>query len=403
VEGQVLSASTALLADADGLGAIDLKWFGTGNVLLGQGSQLTLTQAMVKQSITVTASYVDGEGFSETKTSAVFGPILNLNQAPQGAVSIQDSGSVVTLAAQGKTLSAVQNLSDFDGLPQNLTFQWTADNVNIATGSTLLLGQSHVGKAIGLRVNYTDLQGTAESVASSNTVTVSNVNDEPQGALAIVGTAQVGQVLSLNNTLTDADGIPTTGGNAMRYQWLADGVQIMGAKGSELTLTTALAGKAISVQARYVDNQGTEEIRTAPATVAVGMTVTGAGANDDIRGAQGVDTFTGGAGRDIFFVSANASKLAPDSITDFSSVDDVLLVDLESFNYSLSTLGLTSGASPAAAQFVSGSLTTQTGPVFYLEGGTLYFDPDGTTATKTAQALVTLVGNPPMSAQDIVL
>jgi hypothetical protein len=403
VEGQVLSASTALLADADGLGAITLRWF-AGMTALGQGSQLTLTQDMVDQSITVTASYVDGEGFAETKTSAVFGPILNLNQSPQGTVSIrdQDSGSQVTLAAQGKTLSAMQNLSDFDGLPQNLIFQWTADNVNIATGSTLLLGQSHVGKTIGLRVNYTDLQGTVESVGSSNTVTVSNVNDLPQGALTIVGTAQVGQVLRLNNTLTDADGIPTTGGNAMRYQWLADGVQIMGAKGAELTLTPEMAGKAISVQARYVDNQGTEESLTAPATVAVGMTVTGTGANDDIRGAQGVDSFTGGIGRDIFFVSANASALAPDSITDFSSADDVLLVDLESFGYSLSALGLTSGGSPAAQQFVSGSLTNQTGPVFYLTGEALYFDPDGTEA-QPAKALVTLVGNPPMSAQDIVL
>lgn len=406
-EGQVLSASTALLADADGLGDITLQWNGQkngqNNVVLGQGAQLTLTQAMVGQTITVTASYRDGEGFSETKTSAVFGPITNLNQAPQGTVSIQDSGSVVTLAAQGKTLSAVQNLSDFDGLPQNLTFQWTADNVNIATGSTLLLGQSHVGKTIGLRVNYLDEQGTAESVASSNSVTVSNVNDSPTGELTILGTAQVGQKLTLRNDLRDDDGIPQTGGNAVRYQWLADGVQIMGAKGSELTLTTALAGKAISVQALYVDNQGTEESRTAPATVAVGMTITGTPANDDIRGALGVDTFTGADGRDIFSVRANASPLPPDSITDFSPVDDVLLVDLETFNYSLSTLGLTSGASPTAAQFVSGSLPTQSGPVFYLNGGTLYFDPDGSGTAQLAQALVnvTLVGAP-MSALDIV-
>jgi len=64
---------------------------------------------------------------------------------------------------------------------------------------------------------------------------------------------------------------------------------------------------------------------------------------------------------------------------------------------------LTSGGSPAAQQFVSGPLTTQTGPVFYLDGDTLYFDPDGITKAQDPQALVILVGNPPMSEQDIVL
>lgn len=402
VEGQVLSASTALLADADGLGAITVQWKDNANNVLGQGSELTLTQAMVGTTITATASYTDGQGFAETKSSAVFGPIRNLNQSPQGTVSIQESGSVVTLAAQGKVLHAVQNLSDFDGLG-TLTYQWTADDLDTATGPTLSLGQSHVGKTIGLRVKYNDLQGTAESVASSNTVTVSNVNDAPQGALAIVGAAQVGTRLTLNNTLSDVDGIPTTGGNALRYQWLADGVQIMGAKGAELTLTPEMAGKAISVQARYVDNQGTEESYTSAATAAVGITVSGTPGNDDIQGARGVDTFTGGEGRDIFLVSANASTLAPDSITDFSPADDVLLVDLESFGYVLSTLGLTSGDSPTTEQFVAGPLTTQTGPVFYLNAGTLYFDPDGVTTAQPAKALVavTLVGAS-MSAQDIV-
>lgn len=406
VEGQVLSASTALLADADGLGAIIVQWKDGNNNVLGQGSELTLTQAMVNKSITATASYTDGGGFQESKTSAVFGPIRNLNQSPQGTVSIQESGSVVTLAAQGKALNAVQNLSDFDGLG-TLTYQWTADDLEIATGPTLSLGQSHVGKTIGLRVKYTDLQGTAESVPSSNTVTVSNVNDAPQGALAIVGTAQVGNKLTLENTLSDLDGIPTTGGNALQYQWLADGVQIIGAKGPELNLTSAMAGKAISVQARYVDNQGTEENYTTAAIAAVGITVSGTAGDDDIQGAKGVDTFTGGGGRDIFFVSANATTLAPDSIDDFSSADDVLLVDLESFGYALSTLGLTSGNSPTPQQFVAGPLTTQTGPVFYLNAGTLYaktlyFDPDGVTTAQPAKALiaVTLVGT--MTAEDIV-
>ena len=48
-----------------------------------------------------------------------------------------------------------------------------------ATGSSITLGQGDVGNTITVTASYTDDQGTSESVASSATSEVANVNDDP--------------------------------------------------------------------------------------------------------------------------------------------------------------------------------------------------------------------------------
>jgi Ca2+-binding RTX toxin-like protein len=65
--------------------------------------------------------------------------------------------------------------------------------------------------------------------------------------------------LRATNNLSDADGIPSSGDGAIRYQWLADGVVISGANADALTLGQALVGKAISVRASYTDHWGSAE------------------------------------------------------------------------------------------------------------------------------------------------
>jgi hypothetical protein len=83
-----------------------------------------------------------------------------------------------------------------------------------ATGATYTLTQADVGKAITVTASYTDGESTNESVASAATVTVVNANSPPTGTVSITGTAQVGQVLTVANTLADADGLGT-----IIYQW----------------------------------------------------------------------------------------------------------------------------------------------------------------------------------------
>ncbi len=95
--------------------------------------------------------------------------VANTNDAPTGSVTL--SGT----ATQGQVLTASNTLTDADGLG-TISYQWLADGVNIsgATTATFTLTQAQVGKAISVKASYTDLQGTAESVASSATASVAN-------------------------------------------------------------------------------------------------------------------------------------------------------------------------------------------------------------------------------------
>ena len=88
------------------------------------------------------------------------------------------------MPSQGQTLTAANTLTDLDGIPTSgtgaITYQWLADGVAISgvIGSTLVLGQTQVGKAISVTASYTDVQGTPEAVSSSNTTNVANIDDQ---------------------------------------------------------------------------------------------------------------------------------------------------------------------------------------------------------------------------------
>jgi uncharacterized delta-60 repeat protein len=163
-QGQTLTA-TNTLADMDGLGAITYQWRADGVDLTGEtGSTLTVTQAHVGKAITVAASYVDLFGRAEAVSSGATSLVANTNDLPTGTVTITGT------AAQGQTLTVSNSLADIDGLG-TITYQWRADGVNLAgaTGNTLILTQTHVGKAITVVASYTDLFATAEGIASDAT------------------------------------------------------------------------------------------------------------------------------------------------------------------------------------------------------------------------------------------
>ena len=86
-QGQTLTA-TNTLADADGLGTINYQWKANGAAITGATSATyTLSPAEVGKTITVTASYIDGQGTAESKTSAVTTAVANVN-APPSTVTI---------------------------------------------------------------------------------------------------------------------------------------------------------------------------------------------------------------------------------------------------------------------------------------------------------------------------
>jgi hypothetical protein len=265
-QGSVLTASNTL-ADADGLGPITYQWKANDvNLVAATNSTLTLDQTQVGKLISVVAAYSDGGGFAEKISSSTTLAVANVNDIPVGAVNI--SG----VATQGQTLTATNTLSDLDGLG-TIAYQWQADGVSIsgATNATFVLGQAQVGKVIAVTAKYTDAGGTAESVISSASSAVANVNDAPTGAVTIKGTAKVGQTLRAANTISDADGLGT-----LSYQWKANESTISGATSDTLALTNDLVGKTLSVLVNYTDLGGANESVASIATSSVLSSVAGA-------------------------------------------------------------------------------------------------------------------------------
>jgi Ca2+-binding RTX toxin-like protein len=250
-QNKVLSASMGTLADADGLGTMSYQWRANGvDIKNATASTFTLTQAEVGKSITLSASYTDGQGNQESSLSASSAQVANVNDAPTGFVKVMGQ------LQQGQTLQALNTLTDADGMG-TVSYQWYADAapISTATGSTFTLQQAQVGKAISLKVSYADGFGKAETVWSPSTGAVANLNDAPVGLPTISGNLWAGQTLTAQtNLISDADTV-----GAFQYQWFADGDAIDSALASTLVLTSDLVGKSISVEASYVDGGDTEE------------------------------------------------------------------------------------------------------------------------------------------------
>ncbi len=293
IQGQTLSANPSGIADPDGLGTFAYQWLRAGNPIGGAtAAGYTLSQADVGSSVSVRVSYLDGGGFAESVTATGTGAVANVNDLPTGGVTI--SGA----ATQGQTLTSnTASLADLDGLG-TLSYQWLrGGNASAgATANTYSPTQADVGLAISVRVSYTDGGGAFESVTSSETAAVANVNDLPTGILNILGTPIQGQNLSADATaLADADGL-----GPLSYQWLRDGSGITGANGIGYSPIQADVGHAISVRISYTDGGGTAESVTSAATGAV------ANVNDAPTGSVAV---SGTASRTEMLVS-NTSSLA---------------------------------------------------------------------------------------------
>ena len=275
-QNEELTANTSALSDEDGLGEFTYQWAADGTAITGATSQTyTLTQSEVGKVITVSVSFTDGEGTSETVTSAETSAVVNVNDAPAGAVTID--GTIT----QNEELSAnASALSDADGLG-TFSYQWKADGEAIenATSQTFTLTQSEVGKAITVDVSYDDQQGTTELVTSGATNNVENVNDPATGSVTISGLEAQGSVLTLDaSAVSDQDGLGT-----FSYEWFADGVAISGATETSFTPTQSEVGKPITVKVSFTDQYENAEQISSTATAEI------SNINDDPIGSLVID------------------------------------------------------------------------------------------------------------------
>ena len=191
--------------------------------------------------------------------------------------------AISSTAQVGQTLTAeTSGIADEDGLTSaSFTYQWLADGADIpgATGSAYTLADTDEGKAISVRVTFTDNAGNDESLTSAATDAVAAAADPhaPQetqaanspatGAPTISGTAQVGETLTTDTSaIADADGLTNV---TFSYQWMADDLNIQDATGSTRTLTDSDQGKAIKVKTSFTDDSNNAETLTSQATTAI--------------------------------------------------------------------------------------------------------------------------------------
>ena len=166
-------------------------------------------------------------------------------------------------------------------------YQWirhdlaTATDTDIegATSSTYTVTSADEGKALKVRVAFTDDAGNEESVTSyalvgspAPTRTPEPANSAATGAPGIEGSAVVGQTLTATTSeIVDDDGIADA---VFNYQWLAGDEAIKGATAATYTVVAGDAGKVIKVRVTFTDDAGNEESLTSQATAAVTQPLT---------------------------------------------------------------------------------------------------------------------------------
>jgi Ca2+-binding RTX toxin-like protein len=299
---------------------------------------------------------------ANTSTQPVVVSVTNLNDAPTGTVIITGT------ATEDQILTAANTLADEDVLG-TINYQWQADGTDIlgATGTTFTLGQAQVGKVITATASYTDGQGQAESVASSGTATVANLNDAPVAgatiAPQIIGEGQTLTPIPLNFTDVDGDTLTysataTPLGSSTPVDISTLGLSVAGNSLTGTPSSTSSGNYNITVTAS--DSSATAStsfalqilnfIGTAGNDVLTGGTddntlygyagddilrdnlgndtLYGGDGNDDLYGGAGNDSLVGGLGNDTYYLSYVGND-GTDTITevDGEGIDTVYSVE----------------------------------------------------------------------------
>ena len=277
--GEVLTADTSGIADADGLenATFSYQWIRNDgstetDIQDATGSIYTLVDADEGQTIKVKVSFTDDAGNEETLTSTATGSVAaRPNTSATGRPTISGPARV------GDTLTAdTTGIADADGLTNvSYGYQWVANDgtsdadIGGATGSTYTLTASEQGQTIQVRVSFTDDAGNETTLTSAATEAVAaKANSLATGEPSISGPARVGETLTVDTSgIADADGLDNV---SYRYQWVVTDrgayFDISGETGATYTLVAADRGLYIQVRVSFTDDAGKRETLTSALT-----------------------------------------------------------------------------------------------------------------------------------------
>ena len=187
------------------------------NISSATSSSYVLGDGDVGQEVRVQVAYTDLQGTREYVSSAASSAVANVNDAPTGGIVVEG-----TLSEGEELFANASSLGDADGLG-SLSYRWerSADGqswseISDSDAASYTLKQLDVGHLLRVEASYVDLHGTSESVISSSTSLITNVNDGPEGSVVVTGTAVEDGTLSADvSGISDGDGLD----GVFSYQW----------------------------------------------------------------------------------------------------------------------------------------------------------------------------------------
>jgi Ca2+-binding RTX toxin-like protein len=219
------------------------------------------------------------------------------NTSPTGSVTISGTPT------EDQTLTASNTLADGDGLG-TFSYQWNRDGVEIsgATSSTYTLVQADVGSAITATISYTDGYGYDESVTSTPTSTVGDINIGTSGNDTLLGTAG-------NDTLSGGSG------NDSLYMDAGDD-SLQGGTGTDWLLIDSSTAATIKLSTSNQQSTGfgsdvIENIENASGGSG-DDTIKGTGGHNTLKGNDGNDLLYGRNGDDVLYGDAGNDTLYGD-------------------------------------------------------------------------------------------
>jgi Ca2+-binding RTX toxin-like protein len=319
-EGGVLTASTATIADTNGLGAFSFQWQASANngatwTNVGTNSaNFTPAQAEVGQLLRVTTSFTDGLGNFEARTSASTAVVGDLFTGTAGADNFVGTAGADNASglAGADNLRGGQGNDTFDGGVGNDIVLLNGPRANFTVGAASAIDGSRV-ITDNVGTEGIDLVRNVETlrfITSFNPLTGAVLTFEDlsiaqipaTGAPVISDTTPTeGGVLTASTaTIADANGL-----GAFSFQWQASANNgttwtNVGTNSANFTPAQAEVGQLLRVTVSFTDGNGTLEALTSVPTAVVGDLFTGTAGVDNFVGTAGADNASGLAGADTF-------------------------------------------------------------------------------------------------------
>ncbi|GAA1837415.1 hypothetical protein [Agromyces salentinus] len=248
--GSVLQATATWQTQPD---TVSYQWLANGAAITGATASTytpTADRVGAQLSVRVTGAKT---GFLPASDTIGVGTVAK-GWMTAGVPTI--TGTTVT----GATLTAVPGVWPAG---TTFTYQWSTGSGNIAgaTGRTFTLTSAQQGRLLSVLVTGT-LPGYEPAQARSTGIGPSQADGYTAATPTISGTAAVG------STLTAKTGTWTTG-TTFSHQWSASGVPITGATASTFKLTSAQAGKTVTVTVTGKVGGNTRAVKPSAATAKV--------------------------------------------------------------------------------------------------------------------------------------